>query len=67
MNNCNYNICNKNCNAKMYWENIQTTLKFTISGLRQFLAAGSPLKIMKNAFYFTLKTSLVLKIFEFLS
>ena len=37
------------------------------SGLRQFLAAESPLKIMKNAFYFTSKAFLLLKIFKFLS
>ena len=29
-----------------------------LSGLRQFLAAESPLKMMKNAFYFTLKVVL---------
>ena len=36
------------------------------SGLGQFLATESPLKIMKNAFYFTLKALFVLKIFKFL-
>ena len=35
--------------------------------LRQFLAAESPLKMMKNAFYFMSKVSFVLKIFSFLS
>ena len=35
--------------------------------LRQFLAPESPLKKMKNAFYFTLKVLFVLKIFKFLS
>ena len=35
--------------------------------MRQFLAAESPLKMMKNAFYFTSKALLVLKIFKFLS
>ena len=34
---------------------------------RQFLATGSPLKLMKNAFYFTSKALFVLKIFKFLS
>ena len=33
-----------------------------LSGLRQFLASESHLKMMKNAFYFTLKPLLVLKI-----
>ena len=42
-------------------------LKGTLSGLRQFLRNGSPLKMMKNAFYFTLKALFVLKIFTFLS
>ena len=37
------------------------------SGLRQFLATESPLKIMKNVFYFTLKAFFVPKIFKFLS
>ena len=35
--------------------------------LRQFLATESPLKIMKNAFYFTPKALFVLTIFKFLS
>ena len=34
--------------------------KGAFSGLRQFLAAESPLKMMKNAFYFTSKA---LKVF----
>ena len=38
-----------------------------LSGLRQFLATESPLKMMKNAFYFTSKTISILKIFQFLS
>ena len=33
----------------------------------QFLAAKSPFKIMKNAFYFTSKALFVLKIFKFLA
>ena len=36
-----------------------------LSGLRQFLAMESPLQMMKNAFYFTLKALLVLEIFKF--
>ena len=42
-------------------------LKGALSGLRQFLATESPLKIMKNAFYFTSKAHFVLKVFRFLS
>ena len=41
--------------------------KGALSGLRQFLTNESPLKMMKIAFYFTLKTLFVLKIFTFLS
>ena len=46
---------------------ILRNLKCALSGLRQFLAAESPFKMMKNAFYFTLKALFVLKIFKFLS
>ena len=42
-------------------------LKRELSSLRQFLATGSPLKMMKNAFYFISKAVFVLKIFKFLS
>ena len=42
-------------------------LKGTLKGLRQFLITESPLKMMKNAFYFTLKAPFVLKVFKFLS
>ena len=42
-------------------------LKDTLSGLRQFLANESPIKMLKNAFYSTLKALFVLKIFKFLS
>ena len=38
-----------------------------VSGRRQFLATESPLKTIKNAFYFTLKALFALKIFKFLS
>ena len=41
-------------------------LKGALSGMRQFLASESPLKMMKNAFCFTLKGLLVLEIFKFL-
>ena len=36
-------------------------IKGSLSGLRQFLATESPLKMMKNAFYFTLEAFFVLK------
>ena len=42
------------------------TFKYTLSGLRQFLATESPLKLMKNAFHLISKALFVLKIFEFL-
>ena len=41
--------------------------KGPLSGLRQFLTTRSPLKMMKNAFYYVLKALFVLKIFTFLS
>ena len=41
-------------------------VKVALSGLRQFLATESPLKMMINAFYFTVKAFSVLKIFKFL-
>ena len=40
--------------------------KGALSGLRQFLATESTLKMMKNAFYFTSKALSGLKIFKFL-
>ena len=41
--------------------------KSAFPGLRQFLETENPLKIMKNAFYFTLKPLFVLNVFKFLS
>ena len=41
-------------------------VKGALSGLRKFLANEIPLKMMKNAFYFTSKVLFVLKIFKFL-
>ena len=49
----------------MFYE--KGVLKGALLGLRQFLATESPLKIMKNIFYFTSKAIFVLKIFKFLS
>ena len=45
----------------------QHQFKDALSGLRQFLAIESPLKMMKNVFYFTLKSICVLKIFKLFS
>ena len=45
---------------------MQKFSKGALSGLRQLLATKSPFKMMKNAFYFTLKSFLVLKILKFL-
>ena len=42
-------------------------LKSELSGLKQFSATESPLTIMKNAYYFTLKALFVLKISKFMS
>ena len=42
------------------------TIKDALSGLRQVLATESSLKMMKNAFYFTAKALLVLKMSFFL-
>ena len=39
-------------------------LQGALSGLRQFLATESSLKMMKNAFYFTLQLLFILKIFK---
>ena len=40
-------------------------IKGALSGQRQLLATESPLKMMKNAFYFTSKALFVLKILSF--
>ena len=40
--------------------------KGALQGLRQLLATESPLKMIKNAFYFTSKALFFLKIFKFL-
>ena len=54
--------------ASNYLYNLKVVLfKGALSALRQFLAIESPLKMMKNAFYFTSKALFVLKIFKFLS
>ena len=45
---------------------IKIYMKGALSGLRQFLATKSPLKMMKNAFYLTSKVLFVLKMFKVL-
>ena len=50
----------------IYWLLLFFNAKVVISGLRQFVATKCPLKMMKNAFYFTSKPLFVLKIFNFL-
>ena len=44
-----------------------STVNGALSGLRQFLTTENPVKMMKNAFCFTLKALFVLKIPEFLT
>ena len=54
----------------IFRSNTCQTLSFfkgALSDLRQFLATESLLKMMKNAFYFTLKAFFLLKKFKFLS
>ena len=45
----------------------QSNFKGALKGLRQFLIIESPLKMIKNAFYFQLKALFVLKIFKIFS
>ena len=52
-----------------YWNPTKVFLlefKGALSDLRRFLATENPLKMLKNAFYFTLKALFVLKIIKFL-
>ena len=51
----------------IYEVGIFWSFKGALSDLRQYLANETPLKMMKNAFYFTLKALFVFKIFKFLS
>ena len=46
---------------------ISFRFKGAFSGLKQSLASESSLKMTKNTFYFTVKDTFVLKLFEFLS
>ena len=65
---------NKTFTRRTLYEVSIHKFKGALSGLRQFLAIESPLKMMKNAFtsmlspqYFTSKALFVLNIFKFLS
>ena len=67
---CHWNFMGKDQQFGKWWE--RTTLRWVVfqgalSSLRQFLITESPLKMMKNASYFTSKALFVLKIFKFLS
>ena len=55
-----------NASQEKQQKSLLNQLKDTPSGLRQFLATKSPLRMVKNAFYFTLKALFVIKIFTFL-
>ena len=60
----------KNVFTKGYtpnWSEESFIVKDALSGLRQFLAIESPLKMIKNTFYFTSKALFVLKTFKVLS
>ena len=54
-------------NDFVHIKKVLINFKGALSGLRQFLANESPLKMMENTFYFILKALFVLKIFKFLS
>ena len=45
----------------------KSKVKGSLSDLELFLATENPLKMIKNAFNFTLKALLAIKIFKFLS
>ena len=53
--------------ASDFFHTFTQSIKGALSGLRQFLATESPLKLMKIAFLFHLKSSFALKILKFLS
>ena len=46
---------------------VKNLIKGTLSGMIQFLATESPLKMMENVFYFISKARFVFKMFKFLS
>ena len=48
-------------------EHCAKIVKDSLSGMKQFMTTEILLKMMKNAFYFMLKTHFVLEIFKYLS
>ena len=72
--NGNYNFISNNIKGvktsekrlKLF-EYLTNNTKSALSGMRQFLANESPVKMMKNTFDFTLKALFVPKTFKFLS
>ena len=58
---------NKTFTRRTLYEVSIHKFKGALSDLRKFLAIESPLKMMKNAFYFTSKALFVLNVFKFLS
>ena len=73
------NICKRllltwgNCIISITWISryvsfhLKSDIKGALSGQKQFLANESPLKMIKNPFYFISKAHFVLKIFKLLS
>ena len=61
---CYVSKCNSTHLHRAVFIKLVSLIKGTLSGLRQFLATKSPLKIMKNALYFTSKALFILKIFK---
>ena len=55
-----------NASQEKQQKSLLNQLKDVLSGLRQFLATESPLRMVKNAFYLTLKALFVIKIFTYL-
>ena len=54
------------CAVLLFKKKCWNGFKGTLSGMRQFLATEGPLKVMKNAFYFTLEPLFVLQIIKLL-
>ena len=72
--NGNYNFISNNIKGVKTFEKrlklfeyLRNNIKSALAGMRQFLANESPVKMMKNAFEFTLKALFVPKIFKFFS
>ena len=61
------NLIKKKCLRQRTGLLHRINFKGALSGLRQYFATESSLKMMLNAFYFILKTLFVLKILKLLS